>query len=59
MATGKWFHFPPLPIASCLCYWNFFFIFRDVSPLGDGDKTVQAMMAFELAVSQELNLPFS
>lgn len=28
-------------------------------PLGDDDKTVQAMMAFELAVSQELNLPFS
>lgn len=57
MGTGKWFRFPP-PL-SVLFAAGIFFISHDVSPLGNADEDVQATMAFEPTVSQELNLSFS
>lgn len=50
MGTGKWLHFPlyfPPPL-SVVFADGIFFIFHDVSPLGNADEDVQAMMALEL-----------
>lgn len=59
MGTGKLFLYFFLPDCQLSLLLEFFFIFHDVSPLGNADESVQATMAFGLAVSQELNLSFS